>query len=63
MEFASDPLRFVLEVEAGADPIRGRLADADGETLEYVGWLGLIGALDELRSVGPAPAVAGSEPR
>lgn len=59
---SSDPQQFVLQVVPGADPIRGRIADTDGgQTREYIGWLGLIGALEELRSVEPAPAIAGGE--
>jgi hypothetical protein len=60
----SDPQQFVLEVEPGAEPIRGRIGDAEsGQTREYVGWLGLIGALDELRSIGAGVAIAGGERR
>ncbi|MEA2126605.1 MAG: hypothetical protein QOI80_3387 [Solirubrobacteraceae bacterium] len=49
----SDMLRLVLEVEREVDPIRGTVADSCGPARPYVGWVALIGALDELRS---APA-------
>jgi hypothetical protein len=45
----SDVLRLVLEVERDADPIRGTVADPEGPARVYVGWLALMGALDELR--------------
>jgi hypothetical protein len=45
----SNPLRLVLEVERDVDPIRGTVADPPGPAREYVGWVALIGALDELR--------------
>jgi hypothetical protein len=46
----SDVLRLVLEVEREVDPIRGTVADARGPARPYVGWVALIGALDELRN-------------
>jgi hypothetical protein len=49
----SDVLRLVLEVERDVDPIRGTVAETSGPARAYVGWVALIGALDELRS---APA-------
>jgi hypothetical protein len=45
-------LRLVLEVERDADPIRGTVAEAQGSARPYVGWVALIGALDELRGAG-----------
>ena len=45
----SDMLRVVLEVERDTDPIRGTVADPSGPARAYVGWLALMGALDELR--------------
>jgi hypothetical protein len=45
----SDVLRLVLEVERDVDPIRGTVADPHGPARPYVGWVALIGALDELR--------------
>jgi hypothetical protein len=45
----SEVLRLVLEVERDVDPIRGTVADPHGPARPYVGWVALIGALDELR--------------
>ena len=50
MSELSDPLRLVLQLDNRMEPIRGTVADGDGRTREYVGWLALINALQELRS-------------
>ena len=54
-----DVLRLVLEVERDADPIRGTVAETDGPARAYVGWLALIGALDDLRGAPGTEAQAG----
>jgi hypothetical protein len=46
-----DPLRLVLELDPGAEPIHGTITDGGGRVREYVGWLALISALDELRQL------------
>ena len=43
------PLRLVLELERGSEPIRGKITGPTGRTREYVGWLALTNALEELR--------------
>jgi len=50
------PLRLILEVDPGSDPIGGHLEGPDGH-VEFVGWLGLASALEQLLS-GPAQADA-----
>jgi hypothetical protein len=55
----SDVLRLVLEVERDADPIRGTVADPGGPARAYVGWLALMGALDDLRGASGAEFQAG----
>ena len=59
----SDALRLILEVERDADPIRGTVADPGGPARPYVGWLALIGALDELRGASGAQESCGSSGR
>jgi len=53
-------LRLVLELERGSEPIRGKITGPAGETREYVGWLALTNALEELRRAAaeeePSPA-------
>ena len=49
MDEPSPVLRLVLEVERNVEPIRGTVADPSGPVRAYVGWIGLIGALDEMR--------------
>ncbi len=44
---------FRLELESGADPIRGRIADEGGPAVDFVGWLGLASALERaLETIG-----------
>ena len=45
--------RIAIELEAGADPIRGTIDHADGHCLSFWGWLELI---DELRRVAAGEA-------
>ena len=60
--------RITLELEAGADPIRGSIEHADGTRQRFWGWLELI---EELRRVAadeperpsqPTPANTGQAP-
>jgi hypothetical protein len=49
----SEPLpsvRVTLELDVGSQPIRGTIADPWGGEHECIGWLALIGALEELRA-------------
>jgi hypothetical protein len=40
-----------LDLDPAADPIRGRLTAPTGEEDEFVGWLGLAGAIERLARV------------
>ena len=40
------PLRIELEVEREGDPIAGRLAYEDGESVSFTGWLELMAAIE-----------------
>jgi hypothetical protein len=45
-------IQLMLELEAGSDPIIGRLrhAGGHGESVEFSGWIGLAGALQRALS-------------
>jgi hypothetical protein len=47
-----DALRLVIELDPGAKPIHGIVTDGGGRVREYVGWLALISALEELSHRG-----------
>ena len=46
-------VRITLEVEAGADPIRGSLEQSDGRSQPFWGWLELIEALQRAAAEEP----------
>jgi hypothetical protein len=46
---------FDLEL-LGSDPIAGRLTDPDGNTSEFLGWLGLARAIEALAEAIPPRA-------
>lgn len=49
--------RLTLDlVVVGPDSITGRVSDASGRATDFVGWLGLAGAIEALSS-GRRPAV------
>jgi hypothetical protein len=55
----SQRTRLTLELVVTApDSISGRLSDAAGRGTEFVGWLGLAGAIEALSS-GPRPRTRG----
>jgi hypothetical protein len=53
------PSRVSVEVDRDADPISGQIQAPDGPWLPFVGWLGLISALERLiapsQPAQPAP--------
>jgi hypothetical protein len=60
----SHPIKLTLEVEPGVEPISGRIQDSDGRRSsggprEFVGWLGLASALENL--IGAAEHAPGSD--
>ena len=48
-------VRITLEVEAGADPIRGSIDRADGSSVCFWGWLELIEELSRVAAGEPEP--------
>jgi len=52
--------RITLELEAGADPIRGSVEHADGRRQAFWGWLELI---EELRRVATTPCARAERPQ
>jgi hypothetical protein len=55
--------RVVIELTAGADPIRGSLEHADGSRRPFWGWLELIDELRRIASLDPHPAGSHPTPR
>jgi hypothetical protein len=49
----ADRIVFEVEVEAGAEPIRGLIRLAERE-LPFEGWVGLAGALEQILGAAPA---------
>jgi hypothetical protein len=47
-------LSINLDVELEGEHVRGRASDPRGGSLPFVGWLGLIAALDALIAAAPA---------
>ena len=45
--------RITLEIDAESGPLRGRVAEADGASHEFEGWLGLLTALGILLDPPP----------
>jgi hypothetical protein len=54
MSSATNP-RITLELEAGADPIRGSIELADGTRQSFWGWLELIDELGRVAADQPKP--------
>ena len=52
MSTAGNP-RITLELEAGADPIRGSIEHVDGTRQSFWGWLELIDELDRVAAGKP----------
>jgi hypothetical protein len=46
-------VRITVELEAGADPIRGTIDHADGSRVSFWGWLELIEELRRVAAFGP----------
>jgi hypothetical protein len=55
-------MRIGLEVDAVGDSLSGRVVTPGGETREFTGWLGLLGALEALIS-STEPDRDGDRPR
>jgi hypothetical protein len=49
MERSTTCARLILEVDETEGPVRGTIANVRGERHEYVGWIALIKAVEELR--------------
>jgi hypothetical protein len=56
---AATNLRITLELEPGADPIRGSLEHTDGSRRTFWGWLELM---EELRGVTAEPEAQTRQP-
>jgi hypothetical protein len=47
------PLKVTLEFRPDADPPRGRIVDHAGQAREFVGWIGLASALEDVLGATP----------
>jgi len=45
--------QLTVTIEAGSDPIAGRLALADGSSTHFEGYMELVAALERLRAGAP----------
>jgi len=57
MPLETERTQVTLELEPEAEPIRGRLRDAQGESRPFTGWLELLSLLDRLRGEPPLGTV------
>jgi len=56
--------QFILELDAEARPIVGSLRDAEGQSIEFIGWLGFSAALGQaLTASSQATSAFHGEPR
>jgi hypothetical protein len=51
----AERITFQVEVDPAADPISGAIRSGEQE-LEFVGWVGLAGALERILEEAPATA-------
>lgn len=47
-----EPRKLALEVRFDAQPIEGRVYEADGVERRFSGWLGLMAAIEAARAAG-----------
>lgn len=57
---ARDPIRLVLELDCGAEPIAGRLTAPDGDATPFRGWLLLATLIESARKDAPGQAGRGA---
>ena len=46
------PIDLSLQISSFEDPIRGRITDADGTSVDFTGWIELSSALGEISGNG-----------
>jgi hypothetical protein len=56
------PLRLTAELELDGTSVNGLARDGHGNAIAFTGWLGLIGAVDQLRDRTGLPS-SPTEPR
>jgi hypothetical protein len=49
------PIDLCLQISSFEDPIRGRLVDSGGRSVEFTGWIELSSALGEISGESEAP--------
>jgi hypothetical protein len=50
-------ITVTLELELAADTLSGRAIDPDGAELQFSGWIGLVGVIDQLLGRRPQAGV------
>lgn len=58
---AEGPRRLALEVRFDANPIEGRVYEDGRLERPFLGWLGLMSAIEAVRSTGAVPQREGDE--
>lgn len=58
-----DPQQIVLELRRGSEPIEGEISCDGVEATAFVGWLGLVTAVDAIRASGIEGAATSSAER
>jgi hypothetical protein len=59
MESSREPIRLALEIDRDAEPLAGRIAQAEGDQRPFIGWTGLAAVLslileeDAISNPGP----------
>jgi hypothetical protein len=59
---AEETIRILCELQTVGDSLTGHATRHDGETHEFTGWLGLLGALQALLADADAGRAAAGEP-
>jgi hypothetical protein len=55
MRSVDRPRRLTVELDIEGSSVRGLARDAQGRELPFVGWLWLVGAVDQLRAPAADP--------
>ena len=50
---STTPMQVTLELQRGSDPLSGRVVDEAGRSHDFVGWIGLASALEEVLVTPP----------
>jgi hypothetical protein len=62
MRSVDRPLHLTVELDIDESSVRGLARDSEGRELPFVGWLGLVSAVDRLRAPATGPLDLPSDP-